>query len=262
MSHKTMIDGVAYEISGGKTLVNGTAYSIDKGKTLIGGTAYEVGFGSYNPVFANNTWEQIISACQNNEVPDAWVVGNTKNMAVDGTNYKIDIIGKNHDTYSDGSGTAPLTFQFNACYGTAYEMNSSATNAGGYGVTNMHATHLPAILALMPSEVQSAIKQVNKKSSKGSNSSIIETIQCKLFLLAEIEIFGSVSKSYDGEGSQYEYYSAGNSAVKKLSYSAKAWWTRSPQASSTSSFCQVTKTGTASRYSSTSKYGVAPAFCF
>ena len=45
MSHKTMIDGVAYEIGGGKTLVNGTAYSIDKGKTLVGGTAYEVGFG-------------------------------------------------------------------------------------------------------------------------------------------------------------------------------------------------------------------------
>ena len=44
MSHKTMIDGVAYEISGGKTLVGGTAYSIDKGKTLVGGTAYEVGF--------------------------------------------------------------------------------------------------------------------------------------------------------------------------------------------------------------------------
>lgn len=46
MSHKTMIDGVAYEIIGGKTLVSGTAYSIAKGKTLVGGTAYEVGFGS------------------------------------------------------------------------------------------------------------------------------------------------------------------------------------------------------------------------
>ena len=45
MSHKTMIDGVSYEISGGKTLVDGTAYSIKNGKTLVGGTAYEVGFG-------------------------------------------------------------------------------------------------------------------------------------------------------------------------------------------------------------------------
>ena len=45
MSHKTMIDGVAYEISGGKTLIGGTAYSIKNGKTLVGGTVYEVGFG-------------------------------------------------------------------------------------------------------------------------------------------------------------------------------------------------------------------------
>ena len=44
MAHKTLINGTAYEISGGRTLVNGTGYSIDKGKTLVGGTAYEVGF--------------------------------------------------------------------------------------------------------------------------------------------------------------------------------------------------------------------------
>lgn len=46
MSHKTMIDGVAYEISGGKTLVDGTAYSIKNGKTLVDGTVYEVGFAT------------------------------------------------------------------------------------------------------------------------------------------------------------------------------------------------------------------------
>lgn len=44
MAHKTMIDGVSYEIKGGKTLVNGTAYEISGGKTLVGGAAYEVGF--------------------------------------------------------------------------------------------------------------------------------------------------------------------------------------------------------------------------
>ena len=47
MAHRTLINGTAYEIAGGKTLVGGTAYSIDKGKTLVGGTAYEVGFASW-----------------------------------------------------------------------------------------------------------------------------------------------------------------------------------------------------------------------
>ena len=44
MAHKTLIDGTAYEIGGGKTLIGGTAYSIDKGKTLVAGTAYDIGF--------------------------------------------------------------------------------------------------------------------------------------------------------------------------------------------------------------------------
>lgn len=47
MAHKTLMDGTAYEINGGKTLVGGSAYSIDKGKTLVDGTAYEIGFGGW-----------------------------------------------------------------------------------------------------------------------------------------------------------------------------------------------------------------------
>jgi hypothetical protein len=46
MAHKTLINGTAYSVSGGKTLVNGTGYSIKNGKTLVGGTAYEVGFSN------------------------------------------------------------------------------------------------------------------------------------------------------------------------------------------------------------------------
>lgn len=55
MAHKPLIDGTAYEISGGKTLVNGTAYSIKNGKTLVGGTAYEVGFGGFKPLLELGT---------------------------------------------------------------------------------------------------------------------------------------------------------------------------------------------------------------
>lgn len=45
MAHKTLINGTAYSVSGGKTLVNGTGYSIKNGKTLVGGTAYGIEFG-------------------------------------------------------------------------------------------------------------------------------------------------------------------------------------------------------------------------
>lgn len=50
MSHKTIVNGTAYEVNGGKCLVNGTAYSIKKGRTLIGGTGYDITFGQVMPV--------------------------------------------------------------------------------------------------------------------------------------------------------------------------------------------------------------------
>ena len=41
----------------------------------------------YDPVFANNTWAQIIDACHKNQVPETWVVGNQKAMTINGTDY-------------------------------------------------------------------------------------------------------------------------------------------------------------------------------
>ena len=52
----------------------------------------------YDDVFANNTWAQIIEACERNEVPETWVVGNNKLMSIGGKDYRMDIIGKKHDT--------------------------------------------------------------------------------------------------------------------------------------------------------------------
>ena len=211
--------------------------------------------------FANNDWSAIIAACQSGSVPDSWVVGNSKTMTINGTSYQIDIIGKNHDAYTAG-GTAPLTFQMHDCYGTKYQMNSSNTNAGGWESCAMRTTHLPAILALMPSEVQAGIKEVNKLTSAGSQSSTINTTADKLFLLSEIEIFGSTTYSKSGEGSQYAYYSAGNSKVKNLSGSANVWWERSPYGSNSTSFCRVASTGGANNSNASSSFGVAFGFCF
>ena len=212
-------------------------------------------------IFANNDWSAIIAACHSGRVPDSWVVGNSKTMTINGTDYQIDIIGKNHDTYTAG-GTAPLTFQLHDCYGETKNMNSSNTNSGGWTSCAMRSTHLPAILALMPSEVQDGIKEVNKLTSAGSLSSTINTTADKLFLLSEIEIFGSTTYSKAGEGSQYAYYSAGNSKVKNLSGSAGDWLERSPIGSDSTHFCRVNSYGSAIYANASGSYGVAFGFCF
>ena len=217
---------------------------------------------TYNANFADNDWATIIKACHKNQVPETWVVGNQKAMMINGADYVIDIIGKNHDDYADGSGKAPLTFQLHDCYADRKMMNGGNTNSGGWTSCDMRSTHLPAILALMPTEVQNGIQEVNKLTSEGSRSTTISTTADKLFLLSEIEIFGSVRYSKSGEGTQYDYYKAGNSKVKKYNGRADVWWERSPRGSHSTFFCNVNSDGTANYGYASSAYGVAFGFCF
>lgn len=262
-THKTLVNGTAYTVRGGKCMVNGTVYNILKGRTLIDGTGYDITFKpSYDPVFANNTWEQIIAACHNNEVPDTWKVADQKPMTIGGVDYQIDIIGKNHDDYSDGSGKAPLTFQLHDCYNIAKAMHSTGSNTMGWEKCSMRVEHLPTILKQMPADVQSGIREVNKISKNGGKSTLLVTTKDSLFLLSEVEVFGSSSNSLSGEGTQYDYYKAGNSTVKNFNGSAYDWWERSPSTGSTSYYCVVKSTGSSINANSNTIRGVAFAFCF
>ena len=115
---------------------------------------------------------------------------------------------------------------------------------------------------LMPTEVQNGIREVSKKASVGGASSTIETVSDKLFLLSEVEIFGSTNYSAAGEGTQYDYYKAGNSKVKNRNGSAANWWERSPYASDSTSFCLVGSSGGANVNFASLACGVAFGFCF
>lgn len=217
---------------------------------------------SYPKNFADATWAQIIDACHKNKVPATWVVSNQKTMTINGTAYTIDIIGKNHDDYADGSGKAPLTFQLHDYYGAVYPMNSSQTNVGGWTDCVMRKTNLPIILALMPTEVQNGIREVNKLTSEGNMSSTINTTTDKLFLLAEIELFGNITKSFSGEGMQYDYYKAGNSTAKTRNNGTYRGWERSPVSNDYRAFCSVKENGQPYTDASANSFAIAFAFCF
>lgn len=214
-----------------------------------------------NSNFADNTWEAIIAACQSGSVPDTWVAGDSKTMSIGRVDYQFDIVGKNHDTYTAG-GIAPLTFGLHDCYADTKQMNSSNTNSGGWTSCAMRSTHLPAILALMPTEVQNGIREVNKLTTEGNQIGTINTTVDKLFTFSEMEVYGKVTYSYSGEGKQYDYYKAGNSKIKKVGNAAGQWWLRSPIAFANTNFCAVNEGGAAkSSYASTPD-GVCFGFCF
>lgn len=256
------IDGKARKIKGGYIGVDGKARKIKKGYIGVNGVA-RLCWCDVDPVFANNTWEQIAAACQTGNVPDTWKVGDQKTMTIGGTDYAIDIIGKNHDDYSDGSGKAPLTFQLHDGYKTMHPMHSTGSNTCGWRMSAMRSTHLPSVLALMPDGVRNSIREVNKRTSVGGTSRTIETTADKLFLLTEIEVLAERVYSWDGEGSRYEYYRNGGSVRKyNPDGSVTAWWERSPHGTNSSSFCVVDTFGNGGYSNASHGFSVSFAFCF
>ena len=219
---------------------------------------------SYNPVFSENEWADIIEACHANEVPDTWVADGTcyKDMDIGGTSYRIDIIGKNHDDLADGTGKALLTFQLHDCYATTYPMNDTNTNVGGWRDSQMRTQTMPALKALLPAEVQAGIRSVNKLTSAGNQSSSIVTTSDELFLPSEVEVFGSIKYSFAGEGTQYEYYQAGNSKVKNRNGSSDYWWERSPSSKNSTHYCRLDSGGNPYTNYASNLRGVAFCFCF
>lgn len=193
-------------------------------------------------------------------------------IPLNGTDYAFDVIGFNHDGLSNSiaygsstaTGNAGITFQMHDCFATAYTMNSSNTNVGGWKSSVMRTSTMVTMKVYLPTEWKTAIKMVNKVSGVGGGPSIdTETVSDSCFLLSEIEIFDSMAThSAPEEGTQYAYYKAGNSKVKKIGSYVGWWWERSPYLKNSNYFCCVDESGNANFYrAAPDSYGVAFAFC-
>ena len=154
-------------------------------------------------------------------------VGDSKTVNIGGTNYEVQIIGFNHDDNVSG-GKAAYSFQLVDCLNQTQQMNTSNTNTGGWNGSAMRG-RMSTYKSQLPATLRNVIKTVKKKSGTGGGSSSgTQQTNDDLFLLSEIEIFGTTTYSVAGEGTQYEWYKAGNSRIKKVNGSANAWWERSP----------------------------------
>lgn len=145
-------------------------------------------------------------------------------------------------------------------------INSSNTNQGGWTSCVRRTWCNNVFYNALPSYFKSLVKPVDKLTSAGNQSSIINTDSDYCFLLSEIEIFGSVTYSKAGEGSQYAWFANATANRYKLpkwssSSVSDAWWERSPYGSSSNAFCSVGIGGRASYYVASSASGLAPACC-
>ena len=187
-------------------------------------------------------------------------VGDSKTVNIGGTNYEVQIIGFNHDDKVSG-GKAAYSFQLVDCLNQTQQMNTSNTNTGGWNGSAMRG-RMSTYKSQLPAALRNVIKTVKKKSGTGGGSSSgTQQTNDDLFLLSEIEIFGTTTYSVAGEGTQYEWYKAGNSRIKKVNGSAYTWWERSPYSGNTDYFCRVDSSGNANRNNANISNGVSFGFC-
>lgn len=210
------------------------------------------------------TWEEIDRISQKGLAADYWAVGDQKKITIDGTEYALDIIGFDHDPLTASTNeNAGITFCLHNCYNTQYAMNNDNIDTGGWGATVMRSTLQNTVFGKLPAELQAVIKTVTKKSSIGGQSNIIEGFPDTLFLLAQIEVFGTNANSSSGEGTQYPYFSTTESRQKTRAGSGANWWLRSPFVGGmyTNRFCMVSTSGTTTSFTPKSAYDVCFAFC-
>lgn len=213
MAHKTLIDGTAYEISGGKTLVDGTAYSIKSGKTLVDGTAYEIGFGT--------------------KIGDL-AVGSSVFMNVSGvaTEFLVVHQGLPNDTLYDSS-----------CNGTWLLMKDCVTKmkwasdtAGGANAHRNNAIHPylnSTFLDMLDWNIQDAIKWIKIPYCAGGSSNTLYTgsngLSCQVFQLSAYELGFTQSddSSLPADGAKLDYFDKKAKYSTKFSGATIAWWLRS-----------------------------------
>lgn len=272
-------------------------YNYDAGNRLLG----EPKEGLKIVTFADGTDAEIAKMIEAHyagkiNIGDYWAVGDKRTIhhnAMHATgvseshkanDYAYVIIGIEHDdlvTAINGKTKAAITIQtermlyldttteYNSSYDDSHEcgyINSSSTNSGGWEGCARRVWCNNVYKKCLPTYIQNMMKQVKKLTSVGSRSSTIKASNDYAFLLSEIEIFGSTTYSYAGEGKQYQYFkNAIANRYKKPrhddSHVSGHYWERSPYSGSENKFCHVNISGN-SYYNGVSYYlGVAPCLC-
>jgi hypothetical protein len=230
-------------------------------------------------------------------IGDYWAVGDKRTIhhnAMDATgvseshkanDYAYVIIGIEHDdlvTAINGKTKAAITIQtermlyldttaeyidfYNAYHECGY-MNSSGTNSGGWEGCERRTWCNNVYKKCLPAYVQSMMKQVKKLTSAGRQLSRIKTSNDYVFLPSEIEIFGDISYSFEGEGKQYQYFKNATANRNKKprngsSYMSGTWWGRSPFHNANRFFCLMSADGVTAFQDAYFENGIAPCLCF
>lgn len=201
----------------------------------------------YSASLSEATWSEIDTISSLGVADDYWSVGDTKNITLTtAETLTTEIVGFNHDDLTSG-GKAPISFDLKYLFDEVKQIDA-------YEVQDQDWTFLQGeferwineeLINLLPSDLLSVIKPVNKKFLPG-NYSYTPTIKSeKLFFLSVSELGLELTVGYDhdnyqvynqtqAEGQVYPLFSTTFSRIKKVSNAdgvSESYWTRTTRPS-------------------------------
>lgn len=227
--------------------------------------------------WANGTDNEIAKMIQAHyagkiNISDYWAVGDIRTMTLSAMetggyvgetqpqqSVQFVIVDFNHDDKADGSGKAAITVHQKDILSTAGYVDDTQVYVGWKNSKRRSWCNSIYINAL-PTAIKNAVVNVTKYSTNGNGSSSITSTSDKAFLVSEIEINGSRTYSFSGEGSLYSWY---QSSTNRTKGTASGYFTRSDTNNSTTGMTGriCTYQGKADHAWANSSRGIVPAFC-
>lgn len=219
-----------------------------------------------DPVLANNSWETISALSKAGRASSLWKIGDTKTLNIGGETYTAQIVAFDQydvaDSAAYGRQKAGITFHLTESLPTTQPMNTATTVGGGWGESALRTYCNSTLLTTFNGRAQSAIASVLVPYTAGKTTTV-STVEDKIFVPSEYELYGIVDDGYAAEGSHFAYYALGNSIAKPVyGYTSKySYWTRSVYKGNGTLFITVSASGAVSGMSPASKTYVCPVFC-
>lgn len=175
----------------------------------------------------DSTWSEIAQAVSDGTASTKWNIGDSKDITLTtGETLTVQIYGFNHDDLADGSGKAGITFGLKDLMPSKQVVDSSTAQVGWEG-SSLRTWLNNDFLSTLPNDLQAVLKTMHKKSIPPKSTTVKNSTD-KLFLFSEIEVYGTVTLSNQGEGNQYPYFeNAMNRSKLNTSGAVSSWWTRS-----------------------------------
>ena len=211
----------------------------------------------YNGKEIKLTWEQIAAKAAAGDFTDL-NIGDYKDVTLTtGETVRMEIAGI--DTYFgyQSNNNHRLYFISRDCLATAYAMNSTNTNTGGFPASALKTTLNGTIFNTLPADLKAVIKADKRLVSTKGGWAWQEDL--KLWLPSEVEVWGHNTWSEVGYGNgcgvQFPIFAGSLRHICKGQGKGKAeqgsrvdWWCDSPDASNTLTFCSVIYGGRADHY--------------